>query len=315
MKRKPDSPDPESAQPAAPALAEPDDLTDLLPTPAPANALVAEPEPEPRGLLDDYHERPFDPADYRWVPVLRKRRADGWSPRKQVRFIEALADTGCVQQACDAVGMSRASCYALRRSPGAEGFAAAWDAAIAQAAKMLIDLAFDRAIHGSDEPVFNPRGDVVGRRMRQNDRLLMFLLRAYMPARFRHAHQDIRHAGEATPSASAPVAEALTTLEPVAPPDPHLLMPPEELETELQCAEILQGKLPHWYRDDPPPPPSPISPLGEEFERELAWAKQGVDPPAEGWPDDPESQFIKAQCEQVRAERDKVGRAKSTDDE
>lgn len=302
MKRKPDSPAASSARPAAPAVADLDDLAGLVPTPAPANALVAEPEPEPepRSLLADFHERTFDPADYKWVPVLRKPRADGWSPQKQVAFIEALADTGCVEQAADRVGMSCASCYALRRSPGAEGFAAAWDSAIAQAARMLVDLAFDRAIHGSDEPVFDKEGERVGRRMRQNDRLLMFLLRAYMPDRFRHANRDARAADEPPPPGAARLSEALVALEPVTPPDPHLLMPPEELETELQCAEIMQGKLPHWYRDDPPGPPSPISPLGEEFERRLAWAKRNVEPPEEGWPDDPESQLVKRTAARAR---------------
>ena len=144
--------------------------------------------------------------------------------------------------------MSVQSAYRLRRAPGAEGFAAAWDAAIAQASRKLVDLAFDRAIHGSDEPVFDREGHRVGRRMRQNDRLLMFLLRAYMPERFRHAHKSERRAEEGSPPAPPPVADALLTLEPVQPPDPHLLMSPEELATELEVAHLMDGELPHWYR-------------------------------------------------------------------
>lgn len=110
----------------------------------------------------------FDPADYKWVPVLRRPRADGWTPQRQVEFIAALADSGCVEEAARQVAMTPRSCYRLRRSPGAENFAATWDAALAQAARKLVDLAFDRAIHGSDEPVFDKQGRRVGRRMRHN---------------------------------------------------------------------------------------------------------------------------------------------------
>jgi hypothetical protein len=41
-----------------------------------------------------------------------------------------LAETGSVMGACEAVGMSRNSAYRLRRMPGADSFAAAWDAAL-----------------------------------------------------------------------------------------------------------------------------------------------------------------------------------------
>ena len=49
----------------------------------------------------------YDPADYRWVPVRRVPRRDGWTEEKQRRFIETLADTGLVNVAARAVGMSR----------------------------------------------------------------------------------------------------------------------------------------------------------------------------------------------------------------
>ena len=44
-------------------------------------------------------------------------------------FIEALADTGSVRHRPLAqVNMSNVNAYALRRSPGAEGFRKAWEA-------------------------------------------------------------------------------------------------------------------------------------------------------------------------------------------
>jgi hypothetical protein len=214
----------------------------------------------------------FDPADYKWVPVLRRPRSDGWTPQRQVDFIAALADCGCVEQAAREVGMTARSCYRLRRLPGAGNFAAAWDAALSQAARKLVDLAFDRAINGSDEPVFDKEGIRVGRRMRPNDRLLMFLLRAYMPERFRHAHKGVRYPHEELPPTLECVDQAIRRLEPVAPEQPHLLMPPDELETELQCARILEGQLPHWYRGRPEITEPVESALGKEFERLLTEA-------------------------------------------
>jgi len=214
----------------------------------------------------------FNPDDYQWVPVLRRRRSDGWTPDRQIEFIAALADCGCVAEAARQVQMSVTACYKLRRSPGGENFAAAWDAAMAQASRRLVDLAFDRAINGSDEPVFDKDGRRVGRRMKTNDRLLMFLLRAYMPDRFRHAHKAVRIPDEELPAPVELVGDAIRRLEPVTPPDPHLLMPPEDLETALECAHFIPGELPHWHRWKRQPEPEE-APLGEEFEKMLAAAK------------------------------------------
>jgi len=285
MEQTPDSP---AVSPAAFAASL---EADLNPLPVAEGALVPQPPPgagaEPASVpACDAHG--FDLSAFKWVPVLRKPRADGWTPQRQVDFIAALADTGCVEHAARAVGMSERSCYRLRRAPGAENFAAAWDAALQQAARGLLDLAFDRAIHGSDEPVFNPEGRRVGRRMRQNDRLLMFLLRAYMPERFRHAHRDTRLPGEALPAAEPPVGEAMRRLEPVAPTEPHRLMPPDELEDALLVADLGTGELPHWLRGrgdaEPPPPPDPV------FEAALEAAKHeaaGLPPVGKGDADDP----------------------------
>src|SRR3546814_9223269 len=69
--------------------------------------------------------------------------------------------------------MSESSAYRRRRAPGAEAFDRAWGAAIDAAAKKLLDAAFERALVGTDEPVFDRDGNRVGRRLRQSDRLLM----------------------------------------------------------------------------------------------------------------------------------------------
>jgi hypothetical protein len=63
-------------------------------------------------------------------PVPTRTRRDGWTVERQADFFGMLAETGSVIGACEAVGMSRKSAYRLRALPGAESFAAAWDAAL-----------------------------------------------------------------------------------------------------------------------------------------------------------------------------------------
>ena len=266
MEQTPDSPAVSPAAFAASAEAH------FNPLPRAEGALVPQPPPpagaEPASVpAPDAHG--FDPAAYKWLPVLRKPRKDGWTPQRQADFIAALAETGCVEQAAREVSMTARSCYRLRRAPGAESFAAAWDAAIQQAAHMLVDLAFERAIHGTDEPVFDREGRRVGRRMRQNDRLLMFLLRAYMPERFRHAHRDMREADEPLPPPAPPLDQALRLLEPAPPPEPHALLAPDELEDALIVADALDGELPRWHRGRGDAEHGPVLAPDPAFEQEL----------------------------------------------
>ncbi|UVO51344.1 hypothetical protein M0208_12805 [Sphingomonas sp. SUN019] len=194
-----------------------------------------DPPPEPFDITS------FDPNDYEWRPVVRRPRADGWTPEVQRTFIEALADTGLVSTACEAVDMSVQSAYRLRRAPGAEGFAHAWEAATAAAATRLIDVAFTRAIQGVDVPVFDRDGCRIGAKWQYNDRLLMFLLRAYRPDQFRHAQDDTRRPNEPAPAA-LPVDDALAALGPATPADPHRLMPPDRLADAVDIAHSM-GEL------------------------------------------------------------------------
>ncbi|MFL6863694.1 MAG: hypothetical protein ACJ8DZ_11910 [Allosphingosinicella sp.] len=57
-------------------------------------------------------------------------RHDGWTPERQRAFVEHLAETLSVEAAAASVGMSAQTARELRRRPGAEGFAAACDAAL-----------------------------------------------------------------------------------------------------------------------------------------------------------------------------------------
>jgi hypothetical protein len=105
----------------------------------------------------------------------------------------------------------------------------------------------------------------------------MFLLRAYLPDRFRHAHHSVRFPDEAPPAVAEAVGEALRRLEPGPPDQPHLLMAPDELADELVMADALNGKLPHWRRGRPElsdPLPDPKDP---QLERMLDEAREAVD--------------------------------------
>lgn len=113
-----------------------------------------------------------------FTPVPRRYRHDGWTPERQRAFIEALADTGCVDRAARMVNMAQTNCYALRRAPGAEEFRRAWEAALDFGLLRLKDIAFERAIEGQLVPVF-VAGKLMGFRRKRNDALLMFCLRHY----------------------------------------------------------------------------------------------------------------------------------------
>jgi len=119
-----------------------------------------------------------------FTPVPRQTdRADGWTPQRQIDFIEALADTGSVTAACKIVAMSTHGVYHLRRSPGAEEFRAAWQKALDLGVQRIEDVAMDRALNGVEEPLYS-YGKLIGSRTRYNDRLLMFMLRNRAPERF-----------------------------------------------------------------------------------------------------------------------------------
>ena len=118
-----------------------------------------------------------------FTPVVVRARHDGWTVEKQAAFIDALAECGCVEEACGRVGMGRTAAYALRTRSDSTSFRVAWDAALDIAIRRLGDAAFSRALNGTSRPVFY-KGKLVGERRYFNDRLTMFLLRYREPERY-----------------------------------------------------------------------------------------------------------------------------------
>jgi hypothetical protein len=115
-----------------------------------------------------------------FTPVPVRARADGWTPERQGRFIQLLSKGYRPGPAAAQVGMSRQTAYALRARPGAESFAAAWDAAFAIAARWRAARRppsdWERAIEGVPHPV-RYRGRILAWDRRHDERALLRLLR------------------------------------------------------------------------------------------------------------------------------------------
>lgn len=121
--------------------------------------------------------------DIPFEPVRLRPRYDGWTAERQYDFIQALADTGCVDEACRRVGMSDTSAYALRSRPHGLSFRRAWDEALDCAIHRVEQRAIDRSVNGVARPVFY-RGEQVGEWRHYDERLVMFLLRSRRQARY-----------------------------------------------------------------------------------------------------------------------------------
>lgn len=131
----------------------------------------------------DQHDSPPPQPGTLPATVPTRARHDGWTPDKQHDFIAALAESGCVTEACAAVRMSPKSAYQLRARPDASVFRQAWDVALDYAVRALADAAFSRALHGVARPVFY-KGEQIGERRHYDERLTMFLLRYRDPVRY-----------------------------------------------------------------------------------------------------------------------------------
>ena len=219
------------------------------------------PADEHDGLLPET----YDPADYRWVPVRRRPRLDGWTEEKMRRFIETLADTGQVSLAAKAVGMSRESAYKLKRAPHGAAFARAWDAARHHAGAFLEDVVFERAIEGVEHNVYSELGEVICTKRVVSDRLLMFLLRHLKPERY--AADALARPAPAPTTLEASLSE----MEPRLPAPPEQLLGTEALGDALELADAADGVLPGFLSEQRPPK----SPERVEAEARAAEQKRG----------------------------------------
>ena len=143
-----------------------------------AMGIVPPPEPDPDPAPD-----PTDPDPLAFDPATLKTRHDGWTAERQRTFIAALAETGCVSEACGEVGITARSAYRLREHPAAAGFRAAWDHAQSIASVRLTALAWERAVHGTPDRIYKD-GVLVAERRKPSDKLLMWLLTHHHPGAY-----------------------------------------------------------------------------------------------------------------------------------
>lgn len=108
----------------------------------------------------------------------RKNRVRDWRPV----FLQWLAQTGNVTEACRKARVGRTEVYAAQRAE--PGFKADWKDALEVACDALEAEARRRAVHGCDEGVFY-KGQKVSKLLKFSDTLLIFLLKAHRPEKFR----------------------------------------------------------------------------------------------------------------------------------
>jgi hypothetical protein len=109
--------------------------------------------------------------------MSRERRTDWHEP-----FLAALTRTGNVRLACRATGVPRATAYSHRSD--SKAFTARWDEAIDDATDTLEAEARRRALKGALRPVYH-KGKRVGVIREYSDTLLIFLLKANRPEKYR----------------------------------------------------------------------------------------------------------------------------------
>ena len=125
-----------------------------------------------------------DDALLGFAPYLHPApRRNSITPAKQRGFIATLAATGIVTQAARSIGVSLEALYKLRRLAGAEGFAAAWEAALDHGVARLEDCALALALEGEELPIVSG-GQMLGTYRKHNFGFIRFLLAQRRGGRF-----------------------------------------------------------------------------------------------------------------------------------
>lgn len=110
-------------------------------------------------------------------------RKNSITPDRQRAFVAHLAATGIVAEAAAHIGASLEALYKLRHKSGAEGFAAAWEAAVERGVMRIEHGALQRAIEGVEKPIVSG-GKLLGWHRVHHEGLVMFLLRQRRPEKY-----------------------------------------------------------------------------------------------------------------------------------
>lgn len=114
--------------------------------------------------------------------------------KKRQQFLGLVANGASITRAARSIRMSRQYMYELRVKDPI--FAAAWDAAEEEGTDLLEDEATRRAAEGVEEPVYY-KGDVAGFVRKYSDTLMIVLLKARRPDKYRE-RSETTHKGDAT---------------------------------------------------------------------------------------------------------------------
>lgn len=182
-----------------------------------------------------------------FVPVKLRYRHDGLTPARQVAVVQALAESGCVREACARVGISAEAVYRLRRRPDAQSFRLAMDLALDGAVDQVEDGAFSRAIRGVEIPHYY-KGELVGTHRRYDERLAMFIMRYRKPERYGR-HLDRREAVRHPERAALGMADLLAWVENDARRDEAGLR--RTVATQIAAEEDESWDETHLYRWGP----------------------------------------------------------------
>jgi hypothetical protein len=129
-----------------------------------------------------------------------KRQPTKW----EKAFLVALATTANVSKACELAHVTRPTVYDLRNS--AEDFRRAWDEALETACDMLELEARRRAESGVNKTIFY-KGEPIGTETNYSDTLMIFLLKAHRPEKYRERFDiEIK---DARTRAEAAIAECM----------------------------------------------------------------------------------------------------------
>ena len=103
-------------------------------------------------------------------------------------FFETLAKTCNVTESASVIGVTRQHVHHLRRTN--KDFAKSWEDAMEQATDALEHAARTRAMDGYQRPVYQ-RGELVGYEPCYSDALMITLLKAHRPEKFRDKGFDL----------------------------------------------------------------------------------------------------------------------------
>jgi hypothetical protein len=115
------------------------------------------------------------------------------SERLKKRFLASFRMTGNITESCEAVGIgSRTTIYNWQEHD--DVFAAGFREAEIQATERLESEARSRAMDGTEKPIYQG-GVLVGTVVEKSDTLLIFLLKARAPEKYRERY-DVKHGGK-----------------------------------------------------------------------------------------------------------------------